>query len=146
MAFSSELNQVNDTLTAELREAFPIIDPSVTPLGSRVLVQIRTPKTKTKGGIILTPESKDYEQWNTQIGRVLDVGPVAFRNRTTMELWPEGKWVQPGDFVRVPKHGGDKFEIPLPNTQGECALFVLFNDHDMIARIDGNPLDVKVYI
>lgn len=146
MAISPELKQVNDTLTDDLREAFPIIDPNVTPLGSRVLVQIRTPKNKTRGGIILTAESKDYEQWNTQIGRVLDVGPVAFRNRTTMEMWPEGKWVSPGDFVRVPKHGGDKFEIPIPNTQGEFALFVLFNDHEMIAQIHGNPLDMKVYI
>ena len=35
-------------------EAFPPCDPGIMPFGSRVIVQIRTPKTQTKGGIILT--------------------------------------------------------------------------------------------
>jgi hypothetical protein len=38
-----------------LDEAFPPCDAGVKPFGSRVLCQIRTPKTKTKGGIILVP-------------------------------------------------------------------------------------------
>lgn len=146
MTIPVELAALNATLTAELASAFPPIDPQIIPLGSRVLVQIRTPVTKTPGGIILSEDSRDYEKWNTQVARVIDVGPVAFRNRTTMEPWPEGKWVKPGDFVRVPKHGGDKFELPIPGRNGEMALFVLFNDHEMIARIDGDPMSVKVYI
>ena len=36
-------------------EAFPVVDPGVEPYGSRVLVQIRTPKKKSK-------RSEDEEQ------------------------------------------------------------------------------------
>ena len=36
-----------------IAEGFPDVDPGVTPLGSRVLVQIRAPQRKTRGGIIL---------------------------------------------------------------------------------------------
>lgn len=132
------------TLTAEQAEVFPPCEPLSTPLGSRVLVQIRSPKTKTKGGIILTNDIQEVEKWNTQIGRVIAVGPIAFKNRTSMDKWPEGEWVKPGDFVRVPKHGGDKYEVELAN--GDTALFVTFNDHEMIAKWLGDPVTAKAYI
>ena len=69
-----------------LKEAFPEIDAGIQPFGSRVLVQIRTAKKKTAGGIILTTDTKDTEKWNTQIGKVMHVGPLAFKNRNTMEF------------------------------------------------------------
>ena len=50
-----------------LAEAFPDVDPEYRPYGSRVLVQIRTAITKTKGGIILTSDTVDTEKWNTQV-------------------------------------------------------------------------------
>ena len=42
------------TYEETMKEAFPDVDPGIQPFGSRVLVQIRTAKTKTSGGIILT--------------------------------------------------------------------------------------------
>ena len=54
-----------------MKEAFPAIDAGIQPFGSRVLVQIRTAKKKTAGGIILTTDTKDTEKWNTQIGKVM---------------------------------------------------------------------------
>lgn len=130
----------------ELEESFPTVDPGFTPLGERVLVQIRTPKTKSKGGILLTENAKDTEKWNTQIARVHSVGPLAYHNRTDLSKWPEGDWVAPGDFVRCPKYGGDRFEVPIPGRQGEFALFVTFQDHEMIGKVLGNPLEMKVYV
>ena len=56
------------------------------------LVQIRTAKSKTAGGIILTTDSKDTEKWNTQVGKVINIGPLAFKNRNDMKSWPEGQW------------------------------------------------------
>ena len=44
-----------------LAEAFPQVDPGAEPFGSRVLVQFRTPKKKTAGGIILTDETIETE-------------------------------------------------------------------------------------
>ena len=92
-----------------IEEAFPTADPGAIPFGNRVLVQIRTPKKKSRGGIELIPEAVETELWNTQVARVVTLGPVAFRNRDTLEPWPEGDWCKPGDFVRVPKYGGDRW-------------------------------------
>jgi co-chaperonin GroES (HSP10) len=130
---------------ASLEEAFPSVDPEIAPYGSRVLVQIRTPKTKTSGGIVLPQETRDTEQWNTQVAKVISLGPVAFRNRETLELWPEGEWCRVGEYVRVPKYGGDRWQVPVPG-QNEQALFVFFNDLNMIGRITGNPLSIVAFV
>ena len=92
---------------SSLDDAFPPANAGVTPFGSRVLVQIRTPKKQTKGGIILTSESRQDEIYNTQVAKVIGVGSLAFKNRNTMEPWPEGSGCEVGDFVRVPRYGGD---------------------------------------
>ena len=127
-----------------LAEAFPAADAGVQPFGSRVLVQIRTPKTRTAGGIILDTGSRDTEKWNTQVARVVSVGPLAFKNRNDQTPWPEGAWCGVGEFVRVPKYGGDRWEVPLPD--GESAMFVIFNDLDIIGRVTGDPLAIRAFI
>ena len=134
------------SMTSEdaLAEAFPNADSGVQPFGSRVLVQIRTPKTKTKGGIILTRDTVDTEKWTTQVAKVISVGPLAFKNRNTQETWPEGDWCKPGDFVRVPKYGGDRWEVPV--NKNDSAMFVIFNDLDVIGQVTGDPLAVKAFI
>ena len=125
-------------------EAFPPVDAGVKPFGSRVLVQIRTPKTKTKGGIILTSEARETDAWNTQIAKVLDTGELAFKNRNTMQPWPEGDWCKQGDFVRVPKYGGDRWSAKTED--GEEVILVIFNDLDIIGAVTGDPLAVKAFI
>lgn len=134
----------NPTYENALAEAFPAADPGVQPFGSRVLVQIRTPKSRTASGIILDSGSRDTEKWNTQVARVVSVGPLAFKNRNTQDPWPEGDWCKAGDFVRVPKYGGDRWEVPVPN--GESALFVIFNDLDIIGSVTGDPLSIRAFI
>lgn len=132
-------------MTAEaLIEAFPKADPGIVPFGSRVLVQIRTPRTKTASGIIIDNGSRDTEKWNTQVARVVSVGALAFKNRNSMEPWPEGSWCTAGDYVRVPKYGGDRWEVPLAT--GESALFVIFNDLDIIGQVTGDPLAIRAFI
>lgn len=127
-----------------LAEAFPAAEPGIQPFGSRVLVQIRSPLQKTASGIILDNGTKDTEKWNTQVARVITVGPLAFKNRTSMEPWPEGSWCKAGDFVRVAKYGGDRWEVALPNN--ESALFVIFNDLDIIGSVIGDPLLIRAFI
>ena len=129
-----------------LANAFPDVDAGCKPFGTRVLVQIRSPKAKSDGGLILVQETKDTEQWNTQVAKILELGSVAFKNRTTMEPWPEGQWAQRGDFVRVPKYGGDRFEVKYGDDADEKALFVLFNDLDLLGSLTGDPLAVLAFI
>lgn len=129
----------------KLAEHFPEVDPGAKPFGSRVLVQFRTPKKTTKGGIILTEETIETEKWNTQIAKVVAVGPLAFKSRDKQTLWPEGAWAAEGDFVRVSKYGGDKWEVPIGGTK-EQATFAIFNDLDLIASVTGDPLAMKAFI
>jgi co-chaperonin GroES (HSP10) len=125
-------------------QAFPAAEPGIQPFGSRVLVQIRSPKKKTASGIIIDTGSQDTEKWNTQVAKVIGVGPLAFKNRNTMDSWPEGDWCRAGDFVRVGKYGGDRWEVTLAD--GDVALFVIFNDLDIIGRVTTDPLAIRAFI
>lgn len=125
---------------SSLQEAFPDVDPGVEPLGTRVLVQLRTVRSKTSSGLILVDDTKQFNKVTTQLGRVIQIGPIAFRNRETGQLWPEGVWAQPGHLVRIPKYGGDRFERKIPGTE-DTALFCLFSDHEIIARVDPDAFE-----
>jgi co-chaperonin GroES (HSP10) len=126
--------------------AFPEVDVGVEPLGSRVLVQLRRVKKTTESGIILANDSREHEKHNTQVAKVVSLGSLAFKKRDTMEPWPEGVWADIGDFVRVPKYGGDRFEVKIPDEPEEPALFMLVNDHELIAKITGDPMQFWEYI
>jgi len=134
---------------AEMAWAFPSVDPGAKPLGGRVLVQIRRSKKRTtSAGIILPEETRETEKWNTQVAKVIEVGPLAFRHRDSMNPWPEGSWCEVGQFIRVPKWGGDRWEVKVPGEdQSEGpALFMIVNDHEVIARITSNPLETKAFL
>ena len=135
--------------SADLREAFPAVDPGAKPLGARVLVQLRrTKKTVTSMGIVLVSETKETEKWQNMVAKVIEIGPLAFKKRDSMEPWPEGSWCEVGDFIRVPKWGGDRWEVPVPGEAKEedPALFMVLNDHEIIAKLTGDPLAMKAFI
>ena len=138
----------NDIVEQTLEEAFPAVDPLMAPYGARVLIQIRAVKEKvTSAGIVIPEEVKETEKWNTMIGKIVAIGPLAFMKRDTMEPWPEGAWAKVGDYVRVPKWGGDRWEVPYGDVElGETALFSVFNDHEVIAKVTGDPLKVKAFL
>lgn len=123
--------------------AFPDVDSGIEPLGGRVLVQLRRVKMTTDSGIVLPNEAREFEKFNTQVAKVVEIGPLAFKKKDTMEPWPEGFWADIGDFVRVPKYGGDRFEVAIDNEPNEPALFMLINDHELIAKIKGDPLNCQ---
>lgn len=127
-----------------MNEAFPDVDCGVIPLGGRVLVQVRRTARKTRGGIIMVAETAETVKWNQQVARVVALGPLAFRNRETTELWREGAWVKVGDYVRVPRWNGDRIQVPIKDA--EPVEFVIFNDHELICKVVGDPLAQKAYI
>ena len=138
----------NDVAEQTLEEAFPDVEPLMAPYGARVLVQLRAVKEKvTTAGILLPEVVKEAEKWNTMIGKVIAIGPLAFKKRDTMEAWPEGAWAQVGEYVRVPKWGGDRWEIDFEqNGMKGKALFTFFNDHELIGKVTGDPLKIKAFI
>jgi co-chaperonin GroES (HSP10) len=133
---------------ADVRDAFPAVDPGATPLGARVLVQLRRSKKRTtSAGIILVEETKETEKWNNMVAKVIAIGPLAFKQRDTMEPWPEGSWCEVGDYLRVPKWGGDRWEVPVEGQPDEDpALFMILNDHEIIAKVTGDPLAMRAFL
>lgn len=134
---------------AELAWAFPEVKPGQTPFGGRVIIQLRRiKKTATGSRIILVSETKESEKWQNMIGKVIAIGPLAFKNRDTMTSWPEGSWASIGDYVRVPKWGGDRWERNVPEEAGagEPVLFMTINDHELIAKVTDDPLSFNVFI
>ena len=145
---------------AAIEEAFPTVDPGHTRLGSLVMVQIRQPKRKTSGGIHLPDDVRSTDHYNTQVAKVIALGPIAFKNRDSMTPWPEGAWCQVGDFVRVPKYQGERISVPFETieyeedekgrkhkkTVKEEAVFALFKDLAILAKITSDPLRIRAFL
>ncbi len=143
------MNEPVASSDADLAWAFPSVDPGAKPLGGRILVQLRRTKKKaTSAGIILVEETKETEKWNNMVAKVLMIGPLAFKNRDTMQGWPEGSWCVAGDYIRVPKWGGDRWEVKVPGEDHleDPALFMILNDHEIIAKVTCSPLEMRSFI
>jgi co-chaperonin GroES (HSP10) len=134
---------------AEMAWAFPSVDPGAKPLGGRILVQLRrTKKARTASGIILVEETKETEKWQNMVAKVIEIGPLAFKHRDTMASWPEGSWCAVGEYIRVPKWGGDRWEVHVPgeDENEDNALFMVLNDHEVIAKLTGDPLAMRAFL
>lgn len=141
-----------------LEEAFPEVDPGERPAGNQVLFQLRAPKARTGGGIIIDTESRRTELDNNQVAKVIAVGPLAFHNRSTGDEWPEGAWAAPGAFVRIPKYQGDRFirHYTRPDfdvrdgkriaTETRDEVHFVFMKDLAIISIISDPLSVRAYL
>lgn len=132
---------------AEIAFAFPTLNPGVVPCGSRVLVQLRRPMKMTRLGIILPEDTRETELYNTQVAKVIAMGPLAYRHRDSGKPWAEGQWCAVGDFVRISKFGGDRWHMQVEKSQqGDQITFALFDDHNILGRVEGDPLAVTAYL
>ena len=120
-------------LRSEL-ECFPIIDPGVEVVGDRVLVQLRREKTTSKGGIILVDETKQTLRFNETVAKVIQIGPLAYKNLEDLTPWIEGPWCQVGDLVRTIKYGGDRFVVN-PDDEGAPVVFITLQAREIISKI-----------
>jgi len=68
---------------------------------------------------------------------------LAYKNRNTMEPWPEGSWCEVGAYVRAPKYGGDRWTVRSGDEEIE---FVMFNDLDILAKVTGDPTAIRAFI
>ena len=144
-----KMNEPEAFTDADIAWAFPSVDPGAKPLGGRILVQLRRTKKKaTSAGIILVEETKEAEKWQNMVAKVIEIGPLAFKNRDTMQGWPEGSWCEIGDYIRVPKWGGDRWEVKVPGEDDleEKALFMILNDHEIIAKVTCSPLEMRAFV
>lgn len=142
---SSAIKLAHPAQANPLSDIFPDVDPGAKPLGHRVLVQMRGVRTRTRGGIILEISATQTEKDTQQVARICRLGPVAFKNRSTLAEWPEGAWVNPGDYVRVPRYGGDSWKVK--TADGQDVEFRMFDDHQIIAVLDSaDPATMPGYV
>jgi co-chaperonin GroES (HSP10) len=134
-----------DVSDRSIEDLFPDVDPECEPLGSKVLVQLRRVLLMSRGGIQLVEETGDTEAWNIQIGKVIALGPLAFKNRKTGDPWPEGLWVKVGEYVRFPRWGGDRLTIDLEDGNKPVVILIL-EDYHMLVKYKGDPRKVRAYL
>ena len=115
-------------------EVFPNVDPGIEVVGDRVLVQLRRQKTKSKGGIVLVEETTQTLKFNETVAKVVQVGPLAYKNLDDLTPWVEGPWCKVGDLVRTIKYGGDRFVVDAGD-EGAAVIFITLQAREIISRI-----------
>lgn len=137
-------------MSQTIAEAFPSAESGVKPAGNKILVQLKSPKLATASGILLTHDSQSTEKDVAAVAKIIALGPLAFRKRDTMEPWTEGVWVAAGDYARVPKWGGDRWEVKVdpanPDPTAPRARFAIYNDWEISSIVTGDPLSFIDYV
>ena len=103
------------------------------PTGYRIMLKPREVSNKTRGGIILTDDSKEAAKFSCVISKVIDMGPECYlgMDRSTTIWCKKGDWVLTGKYVGLKfKHDGDEYSI--------------INDDEVIANIpDPDKISAK---
>lgn len=120
-------SMTDDELKAKLYEFFPPVDPMHQAVGTRVLFQLKKIPEKTRGGIILAPESRDADQRATVYAKVVSIGGAAFYDAQNGKKYGDDYGV--GDYVRIPKWGKDEFVV-------DGVTFCFFNWWDAIGKVN----------
>lgn len=129
-----DVSQKEEPDTRSELECFPVIDCGVEVVGDRVLVQLRREKTTSKGGIILVDETKQTLRFNETVAKVIQIGPLAYKNLEDLSPWIEGPWCKEGDLVRTIKYGGDRFVVN-PEDGGAPVVFITLQAREIISKI-----------
>jgi chaperonin GroES len=101
------------------------------PTGWRLLILPYRGKGKTDGGIYLPDKVVEEQTVSTQVGYVLKVGALAYKDP---EKFPVGPWCEQGDWVMFARYAGSRFKID----GGEVRIL---NDDEILAKIQ-EPEDI----
>ena len=101
------------------------------PTGWRILVMPFRVKEKSEGGIIIAQETLDRARAAVQVGYVLKMGPLCYKDE---ERYPTGAWCKPKDWVIFARYAGSRMEID----GGEIRML---NDDEILGTID-DPMDL----
>ena len=101
------------------------------PTGWRLLILPYRGKGRTDGGIYLPDKVVEEQTVSTQVGYVLKVGALAYKDA---EKFPVGPGCEQGDWVMFARYAGSRFRID----GGEVRIL---NDDEVLAKI-GEPEDI----
>ena len=101
------------------------------PTGWRIVILPHKGVEKTKGGVILSDTLIQEEQWTTNVGLVLKLGPMAYGDK---DKFPTGPWCKEKDWVIFARYAGSRLKID----GGELRIL---NDDEILGVVD-SPDDV----
>ena len=101
------------------------------PTGWRILVMPFQVKEETKGGIIIAQETLYRARAAVQVGYVLKMGPLCYKDK---ERYPTGPWCAEKDWVIFARYAGSRMEI-------EGGEIRMLNDDEILGTID-DPKDL----
>jgi len=102
-----------------------LLDRMPNPTGWRILILPYQGKGKTAGGIFLPSETVEKSQISTQVGYVLKVGPLAYKDTSK---FPTGAWCEEKQWVMFARYAGSRFQID----GGEVRIL---NDDEILSTI-----------
>ena len=111
-----------------------LLDKMPSPTGWRILILPYRGKGQTEGGIYLPDQLVQEQSVSTQVGYVLKVGPLAYKDP---DKFPSGAWCEEKDWVMFARYAGSRFAID----GGEVRIL---NDDEILAKIL-DPEDVLHY-
>lgn len=85
-----------------------LLDRLPSPTGWRILILPYKGQGKTEGGILLPDSVVDQQKVSTQVGYVLKVGNLAYKDP---EKFPTGAWCAEKDWVMFARYAGSRFQI-----------------------------------
>ncbi len=101
------------------------------PTGWRILVMPFRVKEKSEGGIIIAQETLDRARAAVQVGYVLKMGPLCYKDE---DKYPTGAWCKEKDWVIFARYAGSRMGID----GGEIRML---NDDEILGTID-DPKDL----
>jgi len=102
-----------------------LLDRMPKPTGWRILILPYQGKAKTAGGIFIPNEVQEKSNISTQVGYVLKIGPLAYKDT---EKFPSGPWCEEKQWVMFARYAGSRFQID----GGEVRIL---NDDEILATI-----------
>ena len=130
---SAYINKEDRVLDPNLVDK-PLLDRMPNPTGWRILILPYRGKAKTDGGIYIPDAVVEQNQVSTQVGFVLKVGELAYKDA---EKFPNGPWCEEKDWVMFARYSGSRFNID----GGEVRIL---NDDEILAKIL-DPEDILHY-
>ena len=89
------------------------------PTGWRLLVMPFQVKEKSEGGVIIAQETLDRARAAVQVGYVLKMGPLCYKDD---DKYPTGPWCKPKDWVIFARYAGSRMGID----GGEIRICLLY--------------------
>ena len=101
------------------------------PTGWRIVILPHKGVGKTKGGVLLSDQAIQEQQWTTNVGLILKMGPMAYKDT---KKFPTGPWCKEQDWVIFARYAGSRLKID----GGELRIL---NDDEILGVVD-SPDDV----